>query len=95
LAAVTAILWFFGQHGVNTFLTLRRGLLITALTRLRRLSQWPVRRKINRRARMSVPQKTRRRSVSMNLAVWLPAMFLLGIVAMGLCYLFVKACEKI
>jgi hypothetical protein len=46
-------------------------------------------------ARMSVPQQTRRRSVSMNLAVWLPAMFVLGVVAMGLCYLFLKACEKI
>ena len=31
----------------------------------------------------------------MNLAFWLPAMFLLGIVALGLCYLFLEACEKI
>jgi hypothetical protein len=31
----------------------------------------------------------------MNLAFWLPAMLLLGIVAMGLCYLFLKACDKI
>ena len=31
----------------------------------------------------------------MNLEIWLPAMFLLGIVAMGLCYLFLKACDKI
>jgi hypothetical protein len=31
----------------------------------------------------------------MNLEIWLPAMFLLGLVAMGLCYLFMKACEKI
>jgi hypothetical protein len=31
----------------------------------------------------------------MNLAIWLPAMFVLGIVMMGLCLLFVKACEKI
>ena len=31
----------------------------------------------------------------MNLALWLPGMFLLGIAAMGLCLLFLKACEKI
>jgi hypothetical protein len=31
----------------------------------------------------------------MNLAIWLPALFVLGIVLMGLCLLFVKACEKI
>jgi VIT1/CCC1 family predicted Fe2+/Mn2+ transporter len=32
---------------------------------------------------------------SMNLALWLLAMFALGILAMGLCYLFLIACEKI
>jgi hypothetical protein len=31
----------------------------------------------------------------MNLVIWLPAMFILGLVAMGVCYLFMKACEKI
>ena len=31
----------------------------------------------------------------MNLAIWLPAMFLLGIVAMVLCFLFLDSCEKI
>jgi hypothetical protein len=31
----------------------------------------------------------------MNLEFWLPAMFVLGLVAMGLFYLFMKACEKI
>ena len=31
----------------------------------------------------------------MNLVVWLPAMFVLGAVAMGLCYAFIDACEKI
>jgi len=31
----------------------------------------------------------------MNLAIWLPALFVVGIVMMGLCLLFVKACEKI
>jgi hypothetical protein len=31
----------------------------------------------------------------MNLAIWLPAMFILGLVMMGLCLLFLKACEKI
>ena len=32
---------------------------------------------------------------TMNLAIWLPAMFLLGLAAMGVCYLFLKACDKI
>ncbi len=31
----------------------------------------------------------------MNVAMWLLAMFFLGIVSMGVCGLFVKACEKI
>jgi hypothetical protein len=31
----------------------------------------------------------------MNLAFWLPAMFVLGIIAMGLCFLFLDGCEKI
>ena len=31
----------------------------------------------------------------MNLVIWLPEMFLLGIAGMGLCLLFLKACEKI
>ncbi len=31
----------------------------------------------------------------MNLATWLPGMFILGIVSMGLCLLFLKGCEKI
>jgi hypothetical protein len=31
----------------------------------------------------------------MNLEFWLPAMFLLGIVTMGIVYLFLIACEKI
>jgi hypothetical protein len=31
----------------------------------------------------------------MNLEIWLPALFVLGIVMMGLCLLFLKACEKI
>ncbi len=31
----------------------------------------------------------------MSAAFWVIAMFLLGVVAMGLCYLFMKACEKI
>jgi len=31
----------------------------------------------------------------MNLAIWLPGMFLLGIAGMALCGLFLKACEKI
>ncbi len=31
----------------------------------------------------------------MNLGFWLPVMFFLGIAVMGLCFLFMKACEKI
>jgi hypothetical protein len=31
----------------------------------------------------------------MNLVVWLPALFALGLVSMGVCYAFVLACEEI
>lgn len=31
----------------------------------------------------------------MNLVIWLPAMFLLGLASLGLCLLFIKGCEKI
>ena len=31
----------------------------------------------------------------MDLAIWLPGMFFLGIACIGLCMLFAKACEKI
>ena len=31
----------------------------------------------------------------MNLAVWLPAMFALGLIGMGICLAFVAACERI
>ena len=31
----------------------------------------------------------------MSIAIWLVSLFILGIVAMGLCYLFLEACEKI
>ncbi len=31
----------------------------------------------------------------MNLAIWLPGMFILGLAGMGLCYAFLIACEKI
>ncbi len=31
----------------------------------------------------------------MDLGLWLAAMFLLGMVSMGLCYAFLVACEKI
>jgi hypothetical protein len=31
----------------------------------------------------------------MNLVIWIPAMFGLGLVSMGLCLLFLYACEKI
>jgi len=31
----------------------------------------------------------------MNLEIWLSAMFLLGLIAMGLCYAFLIGCEKI
>jgi hypothetical protein len=31
----------------------------------------------------------------MMLEIWLPGLFLLGLVSMGLCLLFMEACEKI
>ncbi len=31
----------------------------------------------------------------MDLTIWLPGMFFLGIALMGACFLFVKGCEKI
>ena len=31
----------------------------------------------------------------MDLTIWLPAMFVLGLVGMGLCYAFMIACEKL
>lgn len=31
----------------------------------------------------------------MDLEIWLPAMFLLGLTVMGLCYAFLVVCEKI
>jgi len=31
----------------------------------------------------------------MSLGFWFIAMFVLGLVGMGLCYLFLKACDKI
>lgn len=31
----------------------------------------------------------------MNLAIWIPATFLLGIAALGLCFAFLAACRKI
>jgi hypothetical protein len=31
----------------------------------------------------------------MNLVIWLPAMFLLGMAGLGLCFVFLRACEKI
>ena len=31
----------------------------------------------------------------MNLVIWLPSMFLLGLAGLGLCYAFLLACEGI
>jgi hypothetical protein len=31
----------------------------------------------------------------MNLAIWLPATFVLGLAGLGLCYAFLIGCEKI
>ena len=31
----------------------------------------------------------------MDLAIWLPAMLLLGLATMGLMFLFVEACDKV
>lgn len=32
---------------------------------------------------------------TMNVAIWLPATFLLGLAGLGLCFAFLVACEKI
>ena len=34
-----------------------------------------------------------RRTILMDLATWLPGMFIFGLAAMGLCYAFLIACE--
>jgi len=31
----------------------------------------------------------------MDLYFWIPAMFILGLALIGICFLFMKACEKI
>jgi hypothetical protein len=31
----------------------------------------------------------------MNLVIWLPAMFVLGVVSMGLCLVFAEGCDRI
>jgi len=31
----------------------------------------------------------------MTLPIWMVSMFILGVVALGLCFLFLRACEKI
>ena len=31
----------------------------------------------------------------MNLVIWMPGLFLVGLVSLGLCYLFLEACERI
>ena len=61
---------------------------------LARALPWPIR--IARQARPlragSIGTKKER---SMNLVVWLPAMFALGLVSLGVCYAFIFACEDI
>jgi hypothetical protein len=48
---------------------------------------------------LGLRRRSRRRRIKkergMNLVVWLPAMFALGLVSMGVCYAFVFACEDI
>jgi hypothetical protein len=36
-----------------------------------------------------------RGGIEMNLVIWLPTMFLLGLAGLGLCYAFLLACEGI
>jgi hypothetical protein len=45
--------------------------------------------------RRALRGRYRARFASMNLVVWLPAMFALGLVSLGVCYAFVFACEVI
>jgi hypothetical protein len=40
-------------------------------------------------------RRSEKREATMNLVVWLPAMFALGLVSLGVCYAFVFACEDI
>ena len=35
------------------------------------------------------------RSAAVNLVIWLPAMFLLGLCTMGVMFAFVTACDKV
>jgi hypothetical protein len=46
-------------------------------------------------ARVSDRRRGERKERSMNLVVWLPAMFALGLVSMGVCLVFALACEHI
>jgi hypothetical protein len=35
------------------------------------------------------------KELGMNLAIWLPGLFLLGLVSLWLCFLFLEGCERI
>jgi len=48
-------------------------------------------RRVSEGQRLGSPKEER----GMDLEIWLPAMFLLGVVAMGLCYAFLVGCENI
>lgn len=41
------------------------------------------------------PLSTHEGETQVNHAVWIVSMFLLGIAALGLCFLFMRVCEKI
>lgn len=63
----------------------------------------PCRKSLERRPRVERALNSRRgialrqaqKEDDVNLLVWLPAMFALGLVSIGLCYAFVFACEDI
>jgi hypothetical protein len=47
------------------------------------------------RFRTACEGRAGRKERLMNLVVWLPAMFALGLVSLAVCYAFVFACEEI
>jgi ABC-type Fe3+ transport system permease subunit len=50
---------------------------------------------ISRSSRFPRRRRPSGKEALMNLVVWLPALFALGLVSMGVCYAFVSACEEI
>jgi len=70
----------------------RGGILPRGVALLRHVKER--RRKIAHK--LSPPRLAKKRGNGpVNLVVWLPAMFVLGLACMGVCLLFVQACDRI